>query len=272
MSAPLRVGFIGLGSQGGPMARQIIEAGFPTTLWARRVETLEPYADTSATIAASRHEVGEASDVLGVCVVDDAGVEQVLRGADGALAGMAPGSVVVIHSTVHPDTCTQLATDHPYLAFLDAPVSGGGHMATAKQLLVMVGGDVDVLDRCRPVFETFANPLVHVGPLGTAQQAKLLNNALFTAHLGLAADVFAIGRERGLDSDALGTLLLAGSARSYGLEVVAGAGHTVDRMAEIAGPLLAKDVHILTELLAPSRPRLIDSATETLRGMGLESS
>lgn len=269
MSGPRRVGFVGLGSQGGPMARQIIDAGFPTTLWARRAETLAPYADTSAAVAGSLRELGAASDVLGVCVVDDADVEQVLRGADGALAGMAPGSIVVIHSTVHPDTCTQLAADHPSVAFLDAPVSGGGHMAAARQLLVMVGGDLDALDRCRAVLETFADPLVHVGPLGAGQEAKLLNNALFTAHLGLAADVLAVGRERGVDPAALAAVLLAGSGRSYGLQVVAGAGHTLERMADLAGSLLAKDVRILAELLAPSRSRLLDAATDTLRTMGL---
>ncbi len=80
-----RVGFVGLGSQGGPMARRIIDAGFPTTLWARRPESLEPFADTPAAVAGSLGELGAASDVLGVCVIDDAGVDEVLRGPDGAL-------------------------------------------------------------------------------------------------------------------------------------------------------------------------------------------
>jgi 3-hydroxyisobutyrate dehydrogenase-like beta-hydroxyacid dehydrogenase len=252
------------------MARQIVDAGFPTTLWARQATTLEVFADTAATVAANLRDLGAASDVLGVCVVDDTDVDEVLRGTDGALAGMAPGSVVVIHSTVHPETCTQLAADHPHLAFLDAPVSGGGHKAAAKELLVMVGGDVEVLDRCRRVLETFADPLVHVGPLGTGQVAKLINNALFTAQLGLAADVFGVGRARGIDPTALGAQLLAGSGRSYALEIVAGAGHTLERMAELAGPLLAKDVRILVELLAPSRPSVVDVATDALRAMGVD--
>ena len=75
-----RVGFVGLGSQGAPMARRIVEAGYPTTLWARRPETLEPFADTAATTVATPAELGAASDVLCVCVVDDAGVDEVLRG------------------------------------------------------------------------------------------------------------------------------------------------------------------------------------------------
>ena len=82
-----RVGFVGLGSQGGPMARRIVDAGFPTTLWARRAASLEPFGDTAASVAATPAELGAASDVLGVCVVDDAGVDEVLRGPEGALGG-----------------------------------------------------------------------------------------------------------------------------------------------------------------------------------------
>lgn len=269
MSRP-RVGFVGLGSQGGPMARQIIDAGFPTTLWARRPESLEPYADSRATTTATLTALGAQTDVLGVCVVNDADVDQILRGGEGALAHMAAGSIVVIHSTVRPDTCRRLATDHPDISFLDAPVSGGGHMAAAKNLLVMVGGEEKVLERCRPVLETFAEPLVHVGPLGSGQEAKLLNNALFTSHMGLAADLFALGRLRELDAAALGTILLAGSGRSYGLEVLVEAGYTLEVMAQLAGSLLAKDVHILSGIVGSTPSRLIDVAVQTIDAMGLE--
>ena len=100
-----KVGFIGLGSQGGPMARRIVESGFPLTMWARRPESLEPYADTAASVASTPAEVGAASDVVGICVVGDADVEDVLLRPDGVLAGMPAGGVVAIHSTIHPDTC-----------------------------------------------------------------------------------------------------------------------------------------------------------------------
>src|SRR5947208_12130114 len=108
MSA-LRVGFIGLGSQGGPMARRIAEEGHPLTLWARRPESLEGFADTGVQTAATPAELGAVSDLVGICVVDDAGVEDVLLRPDGVFAGMAPGGAVLIHSTVHPDTCRRLA-------------------------------------------------------------------------------------------------------------------------------------------------------------------
>jgi 3-hydroxyisobutyrate dehydrogenase len=253
------------------MARRIVDAGLPTTLWARRPESLAPYADTAAATAPSRRALGEASDVLCVCVVGDADVDEVLRGSDGALAGMAPGGVVVVHSTVHPETCRRLQRDFPELHVLDAPVSGGGQRAATGELLVMVGGDGPVFERCRPVFETYASPLVHLGPLGSGQQAKLLNNALFTAHLGLAADVLAIGRDQGLDVPALAAVLGEGSGRSYALSVVAGAGHDLAALAGLAGPLLAKDVALLADVLPPvPTAALVDVADLALARMGLD--
>ncbi len=219
--------------------------------------------------ASTLRDLGAASDILCVCVVADADVEAVLRGENGALAGMAPDGVVIVHNTVHPDTCRRLQADHPELAALDAPVSGGGHQAAARDLLVMVGGEPQVLERCRPLLETFANPLVHLGSLGAWQEAKLLNNAVFTAHLGLAASVYAVATSRAMNLDAFSIALRAGSGRSYGAEVVAGGGYGLERMAELAGPLLSKDVRILADLLAPEMPHVITAAYATLAGMGL---
>jgi 3-hydroxyisobutyrate dehydrogenase-like beta-hydroxyacid dehydrogenase len=227
------------------MARRIVDAGFPTTLWARRPESLEPFGDTDASVATTLADLGAASDVLGICVVDDAGVDEVLRGPDGALAAMAEGSVVVIHSTVHPETCVRLQQDFPDLHVLDAPVSGGGHLAAAGELLVMLGGAAEVVERCRPVLETFGSPILHLGPLGAGQEAKLLNNAVFAAQLALAAEAFALATKRDLDQQAVATILSAGSGRSYAAEVVAGGGFDLDGLAPFAGELLAKDVGIL---------------------------
>jgi 3-hydroxyisobutyrate dehydrogenase len=265
----LRVGFVGLGSQGGPMARRIVEEGFPTTLWARRPESLEPYDGTGATYATDRRALGAASDMLCLCVIGDADVDEILRGDEGALAGMSRGGIVVIHSTVHPDTCRRLQADFPELHFVDAPVSGGGHMAAAKSLLVMVGGDDEVVARCRPVFETFADPLIHLGGLGAGQAAKLLNNSLFTAHLGLAASAYAVANNLGVDLDALTKVLSSASGRSYAAEVIAGSGHSLSVMAELAGPLLAKDVGILADVVGQTSPQLLQMAIATINAMHL---
>lgn len=237
------------------------------TLWARRPESLEPYDGTGAAYAADRRALGAASDVLCLCVIGDADVDEVLRGDDGALAGMDPGGIVMIHSTVHPDTCRRLQADFTDLHFVDAPVSGGGHMAAAKTLLVMVGGDDDVIDRCRPVLNAFANPLVHLGGLGAGQAAKLLNNSLFTAHLGLAASTFGIAGSLGVDLDALTKVLSVGSGRSYAAEVIANSGHNLAVMAQLAGKLLAKDVGILTEVVGRDSSELLRAATAAINAM-----
>lgn len=251
------------------MARRIIEAGFPTTLWARRPETLEPFADTAASVAPSVADLGAASDLLGVCVIDDAGVDAVLRGPQGALGAMAEGSVVVVHSTVHPTTCLRLQEDFPALHVIDAPVSGGGHKAAAGELLVMAGGPAEVVDRCRPVLEAFGDPVLHLGPLGAGQEAKVLNNTVFAAQLALAAEVFELAAARALDPAAVAEVLAGGSGRSYAAEVVAGSGYDLTGLAPFAGELLAKDVGILVDQGAPTSSALVTAADAALRRMAV---
>jgi len=264
-----RVGFVGVGSQGGPMARRIIDAGFPTTLWARSTESLEPYAGTAATFATTPEELGAASDVLCLCVVDDADVDEVLRGPHGALSGIRDGATVVIHSTVHPSTCTQLQHDFPSISVVDAPVSGGGHKAEARELLVMVGGPTDVVEHCRPIFETYGNPVLHIGPLGAGQEAKVLNNAVFAAQLEIALEAFDVAATRQLDRDAVAKILAIGSGRSYAAEIVAGMGFNLDGLAPVAGALLAKDVGILVDQGGAPRSPLVIAADAALARMGV---
>ncbi|MGB8389174.1 NAD(P)-dependent oxidoreductase, partial [Mycobacterium sp.] len=142
----MKVGFIGLGSQGAPMARRIIDGGYPTTLWARSPATLEPFADTPATVAESPAELGAASDLACLCVVGDADIDEITCGERGLLTAMKPGSIIAVHSTVHPNTCRELAKNAGAygVSVIDAPVSGGGPAAAEGRLLVMAGGDADV--------------------------------------------------------------------------------------------------------------------------------
>lgn len=248
----MRIGFIGLGSQGAPMARRIAEAGYTTTLWARRPATLEPFADTLAEVATSPAELAEASDLVCVCVVNDADVEDVIAGEGGVLSGLGDGGVIAVHSTVHPDTCHRLAAtaDARGVAVVDAPVSGGGMAAEEGRLLVMAGGEPETVERCRPVFATYADPIIHLGPLGSGQLAKLLNNLLFTAHLATAASAFDLGQALGVDRGRLAEVISHGSGASFALSRVAAAGGTLAPMAPNAGPLLRKDVRLVTELAA----------------------
>jgi 3-hydroxyisobutyrate dehydrogenase-like beta-hydroxyacid dehydrogenase len=268
----MRVGFIGLGSQGGPMARRIVEGGYETTLWARREASLEPYADTAAKTAGSPAELAAASDLVCLCVVGDDDIREVLYGETGVLAGLASGGIVAIHSTVHPDTCREVAeaAAKQGISVIDAPVSGGGPAVEEGKLLVMVGGDEDVAERCRPVFATYADPIVHLGPLGSGQVAKILNNLLFSANLGSAISTLELGESLGVPRDRLCAVLNGGSAVSKALGSVAVFGGTLEGLAPIAGALLQKDVRHAASLAASaSAPEgaVFDAADAALKSM-----
>lgn len=272
-NSELRVGFIGLGSQGGPMARRIVEAGYRTTLWDSREAGLQAYVDTPAVLARSAAEVGAASDVVGVCVVDDAGVKEVLTGANGLLASMAPGSVVAIHSTVHPDTCRAMAdaAGEYGVAVIDAAVSGGGSAAQEGHLLVMVGGAEDDVARCRPVFETYGDPIIHLGPVGAGQVAKLLNNTLFAAHLATDAAAIELGLALGVDANQLCEVMSHGSGASFALASVGRVSGDIALMGSTAGPLLRKDVGLLAAIApttAEGASMLWHAADNALARMG----
>jgi 3-hydroxyisobutyrate dehydrogenase len=252
----ITVGFVGLGSQGGPMARRILEAGFPLLLWARRPETLASYRDTAAEFVSDLTDLGARSDHVGVCVVDDAGVREVVG---TILPRMRAGSRIAIHSTVRPDTCISLGklAAERGVALVDAPVSGGGPGATAGTLTVMVGGDIAAVDAARPVFATFSGLISHLGSVGAGQFAKLVNNSLMAANMALADAALGAGAALGLDHAALIELVKASSGRSYGFDVRA-------RLPDIGkfghgAKLLAKDVGLLKAILGG------EPCTETLR-------
>jgi 3-hydroxyisobutyrate dehydrogenase len=266
----IRVGFIGLGSQGAPMARRIVDAGHSLAIWARREASLEPFRETAASAASTPAEVGTASDVVGICVVNDGDVENVLLGSDGVLAGMAAGGVIAIHSTIRPDTCLRLADSAAArgVAIVDAPVSGGGPAAAERKLLVMVGGaDADVA-QCRPVFETFGNPVIHLGPLGTGQLAKLLNNFVFTAQIAAALDTYDFTRALGMDRAALSQVLASGSGGSRAAAYIAATNFDTSGLRQVAVSLLSKDVGIMLEVArargAEAPGSLVDLADRAL--------
>jgi 3-hydroxyisobutyrate dehydrogenase-like beta-hydroxyacid dehydrogenase len=239
-------GFIGLGSQGGPMAQRMIDAGFETWLWARRPESLAPYAGTSAKMAASLGELGATCDHIGICVVDDAGV---IATCEALLPAMRPGSLVAIHSTILPATCIALAAKFAArsIVLIDAPVSGGGQGAADRTLTVMVGGETNAVATARPVFESFAGLILHLGPVGAGQNAKLVNNTLMAANMALADAALAAGTALQIDRAALIELIKVSSGRSFAFDVRA-------RMPDASvfthgAKLLDKDVALLGAML-----------------------
>jgi len=207
----MNVGFIGLGNMGRRIADAQLAAGLGMTVWARNPSSLEPYAETSVEVAASPAEVGAAADVVGICVWDEHDVDEVLLGDQGVFAGLRPGGVVAIHSTIAPEACARLETIAASLGcgLVDAPVSIG---ARAPRLLVMVGGEVAAVQRCLPVFDAFGDPVLHLGPIGSGQVGKLVNNALLSASIGLGDSAVELGVDLGLDRASLVAALAAGSA------------------------------------------------------------
>jgi 3-hydroxyisobutyrate dehydrogenase len=265
-----RAGFIGLGSQGAGMAQRIIGQGVPTTLWARRERSLEPFAGTSA-VAADPVALGRASDVVGICVTDGAAVRDVTLGPRGVLAGMSEGSVLALHSTIGTDECAEIADAAAArrVHVIDAPVSGGGAAAAEGRLTVYVGGAEVAVARARPVLETYGDPVLHMGALGSGLRTKLLNNALNAAHFALAHDALTIGAALGLDAATLGEALRNGSGRSFSLEVFVGL-RSFDAIADHVGPIMSKDVGLFERETggAPDRAVLLASADRFLELVG----
>ncbi len=242
----MKLGFIGLGDQGAPIARRMIDAGHPMVLWARRPQTLQPFLDSGAKIAPDIASFAAEVDYVGICVVDDAGVRDV---CEGLFPAMRRGSLIAIHSTVHPDTCRALAKEAAArgLSLIDAPVSGGSPVAAIGKLTTMVGGSAGAVAIARPIFECFSGLIVHLGDVGAGQVAKLFNNALIAAHMALAYQALGSAETLGIDRKALTELIAASSGRSYGFEVYARLPNP--SVFAHGAALLAKDVRLLGELL-----------------------
>jgi 3-hydroxyisobutyrate dehydrogenase-like beta-hydroxyacid dehydrogenase len=268
-----RLGFIGLGDMGAAMAHRFIDSGFPMTLWARRPESLESFVDLPVSIASTPKDVGAASDVVGICVVDDLGTREVVLGPDGVLGGMSPGGIILIHATIHPETCQEIAeVARPLgVTVLDAPVSGGSSVALAGQLAIMVGGTPEDFDRAAGVLEAVGDPVVHLGPLGSGQLAKLVNNTLHVANLGLSNVALEDGVALGLDRAGLARVMSRGSGGSFGLAAL-GRINSLDGWHRWSGKLLKKDVGILADVAKKDDidlGLLIEIAEQTIEDMKL---
>lgn len=251
------------------MARRVVDEGFALTLWARRPESLEPFADSAAMVAPSPAALAAVSEIVCICVTGDVDVEQVVLGPDGVLGGLAAGGVLIIHSTVHPETCQRLSevAAEKEIVLLDAPVSGGGPAAMERALLVMVGGDRTILERVRPVLASFGDPILHLGPVGAGQTAKLINNLAFTAQLAFALDLFAFVDQLGVDRNAMAQVLDRGSGGSRASSIVSGSAFELSGLGQVAGPLLQKDFGLVADI---ARTRNVD-LPEVLRRLAERS-
>ena len=220
----MRVGFIGLGIMGKPMARNLTRAGHALTLYARRPETLRDLIEAGATLASSPAEVARLTEVVITMLPNAPEVEEVVLGAQGVLNGAQPGAIVVDMSTIAPAASRHLAAacGARGMAFLDAPVSGGSVGAERGTLTIMAGGDASAFDRCRPLFEAMGRPetIFHVGPSGSGEVVKLANNILCGVIAAATAEALTLGVKNGVDVPTLATIIGVSSGASWQLSNV----------------------------------------------------
>ena len=220
----MRVSVIGLGTMGAPMARHLLEAGHEVTVHNRTREREQPLAELGAARAASPAEAAAGAEVLLTCVSDSPDLLEVLFGAGGAAEGLAAGAVVCDCSTISPSATVEAAgrLAERGVGLVDAPVSGGSEGAERGTLTIFVGGEPDHVAVVRPVLETFGSRITHLGPAGSGQLAKAVNQVMIAGTYATVGEGIALAEAAGLPLDALVEALGQGAAASWVLENRAG--------------------------------------------------
>jgi len=232
------------------MVARLVAAGHDVSVLGRSDEKRSTIAELGADPVGEIAAVVAAADVVVICVFTDEQVREICL-TDGLTAAMHSGSALVLHTTGSPhtvETIAELAAPND-VDVVDAPVSGGPHNVAAGELTLFVGGAEHTVARVRSVLSCYGDPILHVGPLGAGQKVKLVNNALFAAHLGLLAKSVEFAARRGVEESALLTALPHGSAASRVLDIVA-AGGSVASFIEAAGELVGKDVAVIRRIAA----------------------
>jgi len=216
----MKVGFIGLGIMGRPMALNLMRGGHQLTVWARRAESMQPLLAAGACAAAHPAAVAEAVDVVISMVADAPDVEQVMLGGQGVVQAARTGLVAVDMSTIRPAAARHIAGrlgEHG-IDFLDAPVSGGEVGAVAGTLSIMVGGSVAAFAATRPAFECMGRNIVHIGDSGAGQVAKAANQIVTGVGVLTVAEALNFAARSGVDPARVREALLGGFAYSKILE------------------------------------------------------
>jgi 3-hydroxyisobutyrate dehydrogenase-like beta-hydroxyacid dehydrogenase len=215
-----RVAFLGLGIMGSRMARNLRGAGFDVVVWNRTAARADELGEPTA---ATPREAAAGADAVITMVVDAPEVESVLFGDDGAVTGLAPGSLVVDMTTIAPAASRRIAErlSDQGIRFLDAPVTGSSPRAEDGTLTIMAGGEAADFEAARPLFEAMGKLVVHAGPTGHGSMVKLLNNAVAAINTVALAEAFQIGASYGLDLERLVEVMSAGSAGSAMLDLKA---------------------------------------------------
>jgi 2-hydroxy-3-oxopropionate reductase len=216
-----RVGFIGLGIMGKPMAMNLLDAGYPLTVHSRSAGPVDEVVARGATRASGPDEVAAASDITITMLPDTPDVEAVLVGPGGVLGAAAPGSLVIDMSSIDPGPTREMAEAFAArdVAMLDAPVSGGERGAIDAALSIMVGGDGEAFERAVPVFQALGKNIVHVGPSGAGQVTKACNQLVVASTIEAVAEALLLAERSGVDPAKVREALLGGFAGSKILEV-----------------------------------------------------
>lgn len=214
-----KIGWVGVGIMGEPMARNLMRAGFEVSVYSRTKQRADALVSEGARWINSPSELAGTCDVVVSCVPDSPDVEQVYLGSRGVREGIRPGMLCIDMSTVSPETARRVAESlrSRGAAFLDAPVSGGKTGAHAGTLSIMVGGDAADVQRAEPIFSAMGKTTVHCGPVGTGQLTKLCNQILCGANLLGVCEAIVFARKVGLQPEKMLQAVSAGAAGSWAL-------------------------------------------------------
>lgn len=245
-----KIGFIGLGTMGAPMAANLLKQGYEVIVYNRTSAKSEALAEQGATIATTPRDAASAVDTVITMVSDDASIAAVYEGKDGLLAGLQAGTTVIDCSTISPALVKQLAESINSLGctFLDAPVTGSSPAAISGTLVFMVGGDADVLAVQTDIFDTLGKKILHMGPNGSGAVAKLAHNTIVGINNLALAEGFAIAAKSGLPADAFLELVQLGSAGSKAAELKGRKIIEHDFTNQFSLALMLKDLKLASSL------------------------
>ncbi len=244
-----RIAFIGTGTMGKPMARNLLRAGFRVIAYNRTRARAEELQRDGATIVETPSEAAAEADVVITIVSDTPDVRAVILGPGGIAETVRSGSVVIDMSTISPRVTREIASEleRRGVEMLDAPVSGGEKGAIEGTLSIMVGGRQDVFERCRPVFEAMGKKLVYCGDHGKGQLTKLCNQIAIVSNLVAAAEAVAFARKAGLDPMVMVEAVGAGAASSWVIQVLGPKMVTHDFAPGFMVKLQQKDMRLVME-------------------------
>lgn len=250
MSKPT-IGFIGLGLMGHGMATNILNAGYPLVALAhRKREAIEDLTAKGATEVKTPREMAQACDIIHLCVTGSPQVEANLRGPDGLLAGLKPGAIIVDCSTADPVSTVALAAETAAAGghFADAPLARTPKEAWSGTLDTMVGADDATFEKIKPVLETWAGVITHLGPVGLGHKMKLINNFIAMGYAALYAEALAISRKAGLSSEQVDSVIRPGRLSNGFYETFMSHTLTGVNMHEFAIANAHKDMKYLSNL------------------------